>query len=762
LQQAEAWKRAGCFLFCETEHIQSIQMKKSYTLCAVACLFSAISSMAQTKNAGPQVLDPEPLDRGVVVIPASGGGMLINWRSLVTDRDSVTFTIYKNGSEKIYASTDSKAISYLDAAGTTSDTYKLYVRKAGKIVEKPSSHYFPAGYLEIPIDRPSGGTTTTGAYTYTPGDGSVGDVDGDGEYEIILKWDPTNLTDNGQPDKSLQFVTGNVLIDCYKLDGTKLWRVDLGRNIRAGAHYTQFLVYDFDGDGRAELACKTAPGTIDGRGNYVLMGNDDPNADYRKTYNGCQGIIKTGPEYLTVFSGLTGENLATVAYEPGRDVQADGKGSGKWGDTYGNRSERYLACVAYLDGKHPSIVMCRGYYTASYLCAWDFDGQTLTKRWLHASETSGQGAYGEGAHSLAVGDVDGDGCDEITYGSACIDHDGRLLYRTGFGHGDALHLGDFDPDREGLEVFMVHEEKGSSYLWDTEFRDARTGKVIWGLAQSGNDIGRGLCADIDSTKRGAECWPIGDYSSGSKTNAVFTCKGENFSGSRPSVNFATYFKNYRYQQVLEEGKLDEWNTRSKSAKNLINFVSKYGVGCGLIKNVPVLQADILGDWREEIIYYDNATKSKLRVFTSPYPTEDVIPTFMHDHLYRMSIAWQNVAYNQPPHLSYYLPDFDYDLYLEKMKGSADGIHDVWNDRAVCDFALFASPDLLRIRCSGLEGETVRLSVVDMSGRTLWDDSPVVGEDGFVAVDNDRLGGKHGVYLISVTTRHGKWVKKAVR
>jgi hypothetical protein len=752
-------------------------MKKTL-LFAGSMMATAFVGMAQTKNAGPWVLDPENLDRGVIVVPAkvtngagdgTSKGRLVNWRCLATDGDSVTFTIIKNG-EVITTSQDSRMTSYHDPTGLSTDTYRVTVRRGGKVTERPTTHYLKNGYLELKLDRPAGGTTATGAYTYRPNDCSVGDVDGDGEYEIILKWDPTNSTDNGQSDKSLQFCTGNVLLDCYKLDGTKLWRIDLGCNIRAGAHYTQFIVYDLDGDGKAELACKTAPGTIDGLGNYVLMGDDDPTKDYRATVNGCAGIIKTGPEYLTVFDGQTGANRCTVSYVPLRTVQADGKGDGKWGDTYANRSERYLACVAYLDGQHPSLVMCRGYYTASYLCAWDFDGTNLTQRWLHASEKSGQGAYGEGAHGLSVGDVDGDGCDEIVYGSACIDHDGTLLYRTGFGHGDALHLGDFDPDREGLEVFMVHEETGSTYPYDTEFRDAKTGKVIWGLAQSGHDIGRGLAADIDSTRRGVECWPIKDYTNNSTNgeSAVFSCTGVNFSSNRPSVNFGIYYKNYRYQQCFDASEssntayIQEWNQKNKKMATLVDFAKNYKVrGCNSTKGTPCLQADILGDWREEVVLYDSTTFDRLLIFSSPYVTTDVIPTFMHDHQYRMAVAWQNVAYNQPPHLSYYLPDFDYDTYIEKLKASTSAIERVSTGGTMDAIRCIALPGKLQLLCKGLEGQSLRLRILDMSGRTLREEAATVGSDASVMVETESLTARHGIYLVSLTSEVGQWGTKVV-
>ena len=187
-------------------------------------------------------------------------------------------------------------------------------------------------YFDIPIQKPAGGTTPDGvAYTYSPNDASVADLDGDGEYEIILKWDPSNSKDNAQSG-----YTGNVYIDAYKMNGKRLWRIDLGRNIRAGAHYTQFMVYDFDGDGYAEMVCKTADGTVDGEGNIIGDGSKD--------YRSSSGYILSGPEYLTLFDGRTGKAIDTIDYEPGRKCC-------RLGDSYGNRVDRFLAGVAYLDGK---------------------------------------------------------------------------------------------------------------------------------------------------------------------------------------------------------------------------------------------------------------------------------------------------------------------------------------------------------------------------------------------------------------------------
>ncbi|MDE6556675.1 MAG: Por secretion system protein, partial [Duncaniella sp.] len=353
-------------------------------------------------------------------------------------------------------------------------------------------------------------------------------------------------------------------------------------------------------------------------------------------------------------------------YNPPRATHAQSKSYPGWGDEYANRSERYLAGVAYLDGEHPSAVMCRGYYTHSYLWAVDFDGSKLTERWLHASTEKGKGAYGEGAHSLTIGDVDGDGKDEIVYGAASIDHDGSLLYRTGAGHGDALHLGDFDPDREGLEIFMVHEEKGSAYPYDSEFRDAKTGNVIWSTKQSGNDIGRGLVADLSDTWRGYEVWPGNYFDNGVKTNATFDCRGNLLVNKRGSTCFRVYWDG-DLQEELFDGKFDsntgisspiieKRSANLNSSSNLVNFNKWNAQSCNTTKATPCLQADLLGDWREEIILWDGDNSTDLLVFTTTIPTNYRVPCLLTDHNYRMAVAWQNTAYNQPPHLGYYLPD----------------------------------------------------------------------------------------------------------
>lgn len=641
-------------------------MKKVFLSCMA--LLASLGLSAQYSH----TIQAEKLDRGVVAVKTDGG-VFVSWRSLIDDDKAMTFDVYRDG-VKVNAEPLKSKTNLTDAAGTAGAKYTVKAIVDSKVVDTSKEvAAWETPYMRVHLDRPEGGKTPSAGgkegagfqdYTYTPDDVSVGDVDGDGEWELIVKWFPTNAADN-----SHRRYTGNTILDCYKLDGRKLWRIDLGQNIRSGNHYTQFMVYDFDGDGKAELICKTAPGTIDGTGKAVLLGTDKVTDDYRTTSGDNTGIVVKGPEYLTVFNGQTGAEINTIAYNPPRSIAS-------FGDSYGNRSERYLAGVAYLDGKKPSAVFCRGYYTQTYLWAVDFDGSKLTEKWLYKSEKKGKNeAYGQGAHSLTVGDVDGDGCDEIVYGAACINNDGTLLYNTEAGHGDALHLGHFDPDREGLQVFMVHEEKSSSYKWDSEFRDAKTGEIIWGTPQSGNDIGRGLTANISSKFRGYEVWPGSWYDTSSGTgsaatriNKTFTCKGEiAIDGKVPSSNFRIYWDGDLLDELFD-GRYDKNANKSypqieKRAEDLgsnsklwyLHQSSNAGSANGT-KATPNLQADLFGDWREEIILHDQSTESDLLIFTTTIPTDYKVPSLMQDRQYRLAIAWQNVAYNQPPHLSYNLEE----------------------------------------------------------------------------------------------------------
>ena len=674
---AEARAYRSLLYLCHKELKDTTNMKKT-RLCAAALALAATPALAQVTQPGQM----EKLDRGVVAVK-NGANLFVSWRFLGTDsEDATTFDVLKNGEtakKNLYATNTS-------LAGNASDRIQVVTKRDGVATDTTEAVTPWADlYKTVKLDRPAAGTNIKGyEYTYSPNDCSAGDVDGDGQYELVVKWDPSNSQDNGHADTGTDEWTGNVILDCYRLDGTRLWRIDLGRNIRAGAHYTQFLVYDFDGDGRAEVVCKTAPGSTDGKGNYVNQAATDATIkghDNTKTYYNKTGQVLSGPEYLTVFSGLTGEAIHTVWYNPNRAGTLNKEGAHPsdkdfWGDNYGNRAERYLACVAYLDGagKNPSAVMCRGYYTRAYLWAVNFDGKELSTKWIHQStsksnysvvgtdfkskayagkaptgrKTGSKTAYSNGNHNLSVADVDGDGCDEIVYGACAIDNDGKLLYSTGYGHGDAIHVGKFVPGRDGLQVFSVHEDK--PYGWD--LHDAATGEVLHSATGSA-DNGRGLCADIDAEN------PGGEFMSSNDRSPRSCATGNAISEKSTSLNFRTYWDGDLQEELFDGGKIDKWNGNGTTrlyigGKNLYDYGSSST--CNSTKQTPCLQADLFGDWREEIVLFNKQDCATLNVFTTLTPTAYRVPTLMHDHVYRMGVAWQNAGYNQPPHLGYCLAD----------------------------------------------------------------------------------------------------------
>jgi rhamnogalacturonan endolyase len=601
-------------------------------------------------------LQREKLGRGLIAIRQSSQTVCVSWRYLSSDSTNTGFHVYRN-EQRLTNTPVMKTTCYYDKyAGNGPIEYRVEpVSPQGKTLSPDGKYTLasnaPVGYLNIPLNKPERGITPAGQeYTYLPNDASIGDADGDGEYEIILKWDPSNSHDNAHDGYA-----GNTYIDCYTLAGQKLWRIDLGKNIRSGAHYTPFIVYDLDGDGITEIVMKTADGTVDGQGNVI----GDANADYRdkgdpaKQRGGDfpsgdprgkasesypprnQGRILTGPEYLTVFNGKTGKAMQTVNYIPPRGNLM------KWGDDRANRADRFLAAVAYLDGVRPSVVMCRGYYTRTVLAAWDWDGKELKHKWVFDTNNHGfEACAGQGNHNLRVADVDGDGCDEIVYGSMTVNNDGKCLYSTGLGHGDALHLTVIDPTRPGLQVWACHENKkdGSTY------RDASTGDIILQIP-SKTDVGRCLTADIDPTYKGLEMW-----SSASK--GIRNIKGEiiNTDMNTFSINMAVWWDGDLLRELLDKNRISKYNREKKVCEPLTVFegaLSNNGT-----KATPCLQGDIVGDWREEVLLRteDNAA---LRLYVSVIPTKYRFHTFLEDPVYRISIATQNVGYNQPTQPGFY-------------------------------------------------------------------------------------------------------------
>lgn len=677
-----------------------------------AALTIAVAAYAQPRYDIAN-MSREQLNRGVVAVRDDSGHVAVSWRSLSSDGKGEAFDVYRNGEKINDSALTAGGTFFVDRSPLAGDA--LYEVKGGGIDGAfRLSATAPAGYLPIKIDKPAGGITPDGrSYTYSANDASVGDMDGDGQYEIVLKWDPSNAHDNAHDG-----FTGSTLFDCYTLTGERLWRIDMGPNIRSGAHYVQFIVYDLDGDRRAEVMIKTADGTVDGCGNVI----GDATADYRcgleeaaKYYDtnrlnadkereetekmrqtmeemkrqgkrpeppqgsdgpgrgmsrlpGIErnsGRILSGPEYLTVFNGLTGEAMATVDYIPERGNMAE-----TWGDDNGNRSERYLAGVGYFDGKKASALFCRGYYTRSVLAAWDWDGHQLTNRWTFDTDADDGRwlAYaGQGNHNLRIADIDGDGCDEIIYGAMAVDNDGTGIYSTGMGHGDAMHLTAFDPATARLQVWDCHENRRDG----SELHDAATGDVVFQI-RSDKDVGRCMAADIDPTNIGVEMWS-------SESGGIWNIKGEKVTPAaaaqshadstmtsalddtalfidnmRLPTNSAVWWDGDLLREMLDNATVSkyDWNT------GRMNTVTTFD-GCSFnngTKSNPCLSADIIGDWREEVLVRTDDS-SELRLYISAIPTAYRINCLMEDIPYRISVATENIAYNQPPETGFYLgPD----------------------------------------------------------------------------------------------------------
>ena len=569
----------------------------------------------------------EDLDRGVVAVKVDGG-VYVGWRMFGYEYDktatNVSYDLYRDGT-KLANVTDST--NYLDKAGTAASTYAVSAVIKGSACQLSAASKVQAqDFLTIPLTPPA-----TGPHggSYSANDASVGDLDGDGQLDIVLKWDPSNAKDNSQ-----EGVTDDVFVDGYTLAGARLFRINLGPNIRAGAHYTQLSVYDFDGDGKAEVACKTAPGTKDGTGKPLSLGpaaTDDDTKEYRN----ADGYVLTGPEYLTVFEGTTGKELATEEFAVLRGTVS------AWGDDYGNRVDRFNGGVAFVSdmgsGKtasgRPSIIQGRGYYTRLTVSAYNFRDGKLTKNWVYDSKTT-LNASGAGAHSEMAGDADGDGAQEIITGAATIGSDGSLQCQTGLGHGDAIHVGELIVGKP-LSVFTIHEDKGGY-----DVHDVGTCKTYVSVT-GGDDNGRGVADYVQAS----------DTTSASFWSALYPDRysaldGKSLGAKSGSTNFLIYW------DADELRELEDGTGITKHGGGSLLSCSACASNNGT-KSTPTLTADLFGDWREEVVWRQSDNKA-LRVYTTTAVTKRRIYTLMHDPTYRAQVAFEQSSYNQPPHVGFHI------------------------------------------------------------------------------------------------------------
>ena len=594
-----------------------------------------------------------PLSRGLMALKMSKG-VLVSWRLRATDDPTdIRFRLYR-GKTLITKTPVCGKTNYLDTSGSTSSVYKLEVVDGqGNVIDSQEGVKAWSNQTQyITLEGGAPTDPTSAGATYTPNDASFCDMDGDGEYDIVLKWAPSN-----EKDAASSGTTSPAFYACYHLDGHRLWMLHTGHNMFNSAHTTPFIAWDLDGDGYGEFRVKTAPGAIDGEGNYVLLDGDDPTANLK----GGRGKQDHGSEYITVFDGMTGAELQTIRYHT---AYAD-ESTAFWGDNNQNRAERYLAAIAWLDGEdaNPSAIFARGYYSGCKIGAYDWDGSSLTLRWLHRGESPSKGTvtyadgtvknitktvFGEGCHWISVGDVTGDGRQEIHYGSGALKPDGTTLYRTGLGHGDAMHLSDFIPSRPGQELFMVHEDKP----FGMDLRDAATGELL--LHQTaGDDTGRGIMAHFNPEADDA-------YWQFSASGDIFDTSGKviasNIShGGGAGLSFRIFWNDNLADDFYGKNVLEYWNASGNGFGRLQVNDGNFVIGNynNSSKQNPCVSGDLLGDWREEIVTWDQAGNDyRLIINATDYPTDYGVPHLMDDASYRAQLIAQNVVYNQPPHLSY--------------------------------------------------------------------------------------------------------------
>ena len=678
-------------------------------LLAGALLALPLSSRAQ--DAERNMAD-RALWGSIAVAPSSGAinlgdyqqannKVLLTWRMLPGDNADTAFDIYRkvgadgkwsrlNGNllfpslhKPIYATNyQPTALSSVTAdvyyrLTYAGDDVENYI---GEYVMKKAQAESKVPYIEIPLKSTEDVCSQTQYIRYQANDCSVGDLDGDGQMEIVVKRLLTVYNDAGEVTATSEGAadtdrrTKHVVVwDAYKLDGTFLWRVKSGPNIIAG-NSSSVMLGDLDGDGRCEFVTKTGEGTIFGDGTEIGDTDGDGVTDYRDRWNGHYTGDSSkgygGPEYFSVIDGATGKELARANFvargpegqTPAQWVANCKANSESWGDNYWKRANSLRMGLASFDGKGLQIFLGRGVYARTVVEGWRYEAVpsgdlpgTLTRMWKFDSSVAGgkdknkdgklNSAYaGQGNHAFNVADLDGDGKDEVMYGSCAFDDDGTGLWSTGLGHGDANHVGHFLPNREGLQVYHCLE----SGKTQVALHDAKDGKTIWQkVGTSANDMGRCMVDDVDPSSPGCEFWMYG--------NELFTQDGKelnNSDGTRKkegSCNMAIWFDGSLSRQLINEGIINSFSHGRTFTIYRYNMAFINGT-----KSNPCWYGDMLGDWREEFILPSSDKLSCIRLFSTWYPTEHRIPWLMTDHTYKMQAMHENVGYNQPTHTGYYL------------------------------------------------------------------------------------------------------------
>jgi hypothetical protein len=671
----------------------------------------------ENRQGTPTTTEPrtaEWLDRGVVVVPARGGGNLIQWRILATEYQAgLTFNVFKNDSNTPLNTAPITTLNYVDTVGVATDSYRVEVIGTGEI--SPSVDALPSNFLEFDVQRPAnrpnpaiafGAPANIPSISYTINDMSVADVDGDGQYEVLVKWIPSEGQDPGLAARH----TGETIFDLYTLEGEILWRINMGINITSGAHHNQFSFFNMDEGNSAQFGIKTADGTrvyqpqedgticdvrdnpvyvIGGpaytalldlsRGFYIgnvashpdnvwVGGTRNPVTNLQNS--GATGRVNNGPEFFTVFDGLTGMPIDTIEYFAPYGIRR-----GDWGDTNNNRSDRFLQALAYMPlageegtAAYPTIIEGRQHYGPHHVTAIQLIDDELVTIWTFDFREWDQVGGNQGNHSATVHDVDRDGYDDVIFGSMVLNHRGEVRWSaTGTrgtistGHGDALHATVMRADTDEVYTFSPHEAPSPN---NVTLYNAATGQPIWTYNAPSSDVGRGVAGNI-SPSPGFEVWASGvaphNIITGERLN-IFNSIGSGGQGIGPrtlSVNHLVYWTGSLYRQLL-----DGPNNGALSITGLSQFGENIAVlstiqtftgtvSANGTKANPGLQADILGDWREEVLVARN-THTSIRIYVTDFPTDNVIYTLMHDSAYRLAVNWQNNVYNQPPHLGFYL------------------------------------------------------------------------------------------------------------